>query len=230
MHRQDRPRCMFAATKRALTFCVAVSMLAAGCSDPELDRLQAEADQSRAAMINSAINPDPRTGIQLFLPNEQVNCTTFWGAFGEHQFVTDAKSCVENRRYNGMEPVDKAAHDQRLLNESTRYTNALLERQRAAEAAAEAQRQQAARLKAASLDNAQAGLQALNAGDSARAVSLFTDALNGGGLSQSDTELALVKRGEAYLNLGNTDSARADLQHALQIDPSDREAASALQQ
>lgn len=72
--------------------------------------------------------------------------------------------------------------------------------------------------------DANAGLDALNAGNDAEAVRLFTRALQSGKLSRSDRELALVKRAEAHLGAGNKDAALADAKQALALAPDDSEA------
>lgn len=83
--------------------------------------------------------------------------------------------------------------------------------------------------RASGVDDANAGLNALNRGDYATAVRLFSKALGEGGLSAADRELAFVKRGRAYLGEHRDDLARADLERALKLDPNDPEAANLLQ-
>lgn len=78
---------------------------------------------------------------------------------------------------------------------------------------------------AGAVDDANAGLDALDHGDNATAVRLFSQALREGGLSDSDRELAFVKRAQAYLGEGQNDLARQDLEQALRIDANDQEAA-----
>ena len=78
--------------------------------------------------------------------------------------------------------------------------------------------------RAGSLDDANAGLDALGRGDYATAVRLFTKALRAGNLSASDRELAFVRRAQAYIGQQRNDLALADLQQALKLDPNDQEA------
>lgn len=75
------------------------------------------------------------------------------------------------------------------------------------------------------LGDAKAGLAALDRGDSAAAVPLFTRALNGKGLKGADRELAFVMRAKAYLGQGQPDAALADAKRALALAPDDAEAA-----
>lgn len=84
--------------------------------------------------------------------------------------------------------------------------------------------------RANSVDDANAGLDALNRGDYATAVQLFTKALEAGELSAADRELAFVKRGQAYLGEHRDDLALTDLDQALKLDPADQEAANLLRQ
>lgn len=72
--------------------------------------------------------------------------------------------------------------------------------------------------------DANAGMAALDRGDYAEAVRLFTKALDGN-LSSADKESAYVERAKAYLGGQRTDLALADLDRALKLDPSDKEAA-----
>jgi tetratricopeptide (TPR) repeat protein len=76
-----------------------------------------------------------------------------------------------------------------------------------------------------SVDDANTGLDALNRGDFATAVHLFSRALQSGALSASDRELALMKRGQAYIGENRVDLALTDLDEALALDPNDQEAA-----
>ncbi|HEY7899855.1 MAG TPA: hypothetical protein VIC25_01600 [Caulobacteraceae bacterium] len=78
------------------------------------------------------------------------------------------------------------------------------------------------------LDDAKSGLAALEKGDSASAIGLFTRALDSGQLGRADQELAHVKRAQAYLHSGDARSALADANQALDIDPRDQEATAAL--
>jgi tetratricopeptide (TPR) repeat protein len=71
---------------------------------------------------------------------------------------------------------------------------------------------------------AQAGMEALNAGNDQKAIQLFTRAINSERLSPDDQELALLSRGKAYLQTGATANAIADLNRALRMKPDDQEA------
>jgi tetratricopeptide (TPR) repeat protein len=73
--------------------------------------------------------------------------------------------------------------------------------------------------------DAQAGQAALDRGDNAEAVARFTTALVNPGFAQADRELAYVRRGEAYLGLGQKELALADATKALGLAPTDAEAA-----
>lgn len=74
------------------------------------------------------------------------------------------------------------------------------------------------------LDQAQAGLDALNRGDNDAAIRLFTEALKSRALAGSDRELAYVKRAEAYLAQGDRAKALADANRALGMNSTDGEA------
>ena len=69
-----------------------------------------------------------------------------------------------------------------------------------------------------------AGMEALNRGDNAAAIQLFTRALQSGALAPSDRELAYVRRAQADLALGNKTTALADANQALALDADDAEA------
>lgn len=73
--------------------------------------------------------------------------------------------------------------------------------------------------------DAKAGLDALNRGDNALAIRLFTQALGSGSLTPIDRELAYVKRAEANLAAGNKSAALADANQALALEAGDSEAA-----
>ena len=77
---------------------------------------------------------------------------------------------------------------------------------------------------------AEAGMKAFDGGNYAQAAQLFTQALNSGGLSEDDRELALVYRGKAYAQSGNTHGALADFGMALHMKPDDQEAEAGLAQ
>jgi hypothetical protein len=74
------------------------------------------------------------------------------------------------------------------------------------------------------LSEANAGMAALDHGDYPKAVTLFTHAL-AGKLAPADKELAYVKRAQAYLGEKKNNLALADLDKALALDPTDKEAA-----
>jgi len=71
---------------------------------------------------------------------------------------------------------------------------------------------------------AQAGMEALNAGNYPKAIQLFTVAINSERLSPDDQELALLSRGKAYLQSGAAASAVTDLNRALHMKPDDQDA------
>lgn len=72
--------------------------------------------------------------------------------------------------------------------------------------------------------DANAALDALDKGDYATAEHLLTKVLKEGGLSSSDRELAYVTRAKAYLGEKRNDLALADINEALKIDSTDKEA------
>jgi tetratricopeptide (TPR) repeat protein len=74
------------------------------------------------------------------------------------------------------------------------------------------------------LDDAKGGMKAFDKGDNSTAVRLFTSALNSHRLTRTDQELALVKRAEARIALGQGQAALADAYSALNLDPADNEA------
>ena len=74
--------------------------------------------------------------------------------------------------------------------------------------------------------DANAGQAALNDGHYAEAVQLFTKAL-GDSLPPADEEQIRLKRGEAYLQVGDYSRALDDLNSALELNPRDQEAANA---
>jgi tetratricopeptide (TPR) repeat protein len=73
--------------------------------------------------------------------------------------------------------------------------------------------------------DANAGMDALSAGQYAKAVELFTRALGSGTLSAADTESAYVERGKAYLGEHADQEALADFDRALKLNPADPEVA-----
>ncbi|HXV00779.1 MAG TPA: hypothetical protein VG166_09790 [Caulobacteraceae bacterium] len=79
---------------------------------------------------------------------------------------------------------------------------------------------------ASPLEDAKAGLAALDKGENITAIRLFTTAIDSHKLARSDQELAFVKRAEAYLASHQEKSALADANHALDLEPGDGEAAS----
>jgi tetratricopeptide (TPR) repeat protein len=74
----------------------------------------------------------------------------------------------------------------------------------------------------------EAGLAAMQAGDYAHAVALFTRALDDRALVRADRVLAHLSRGRAWLALNQKDKAIADFRRAVAIDPSDQDAQAAL--
>ena len=76
------------------------------------------------------------------------------------------------------------------------------------------------------MSDASAGWVALKSGDSATAIGRFTNAIGSGQLSGSHLEIAYVKRGEAFLAIGDRPNAIADAQRALALAPNDTEAIS----
>jgi len=78
---------------------------------------------------------------------------------------------------------------------------------------------------ASAVDDANAGMDALNAGDYAKAVQLFARALHSKQLSSADAESAYVERGKAYLGEHANKLAVADFDHALKLNPDDQEVA-----
>ncbi len=74
------------------------------------------------------------------------------------------------------------------------------------------------------LDDAKGGMKAFDKGDNSTAVRLFTSAINSHRLTRTDQELALVKRAEARIAMGQGQAALADAYSALNLDPADNEA------
>ena len=74
------------------------------------------------------------------------------------------------------------------------------------------------------MSDASAGWIALKSGDSTTAIGRFTNAIGSGQLSGSYLEIAYVKRGEAFLAIGDRPNALADAQGALALAPNDTEA------
>lgn len=83
---------------------------------------------------------------------------------------------------------------------------------------------------AGSAQDGEDGLAALNRGDYAEAVRLFTKALNAGDLNRDDRELAYLSRGRAYLAEGDRQDAVNDLRKAVSLNPDDVDAQDALNQ
>jgi tetratricopeptide (TPR) repeat protein len=77
---------------------------------------------------------------------------------------------------------------------------------------------------AGAADDANAGMDALNAGKYAKAIQLFTRALKSKTLSSADEESAYVERGKANLGEHNNTLAAADFERALKLNPADDEA------
>jgi len=80
------------------------------------------------------------------------------------------------------------------------------------------------------VNDANAGLDALNKGDYAGAIRSFTQALSSDALSPADREYAYVKRGQAYLGQHATQKAKSDFDQALKLNPKDQEAAALREQ
>jgi tetratricopeptide (TPR) repeat protein len=78
------------------------------------------------------------------------------------------------------------------------------------------------------MEDGNAGLDALKAGDYAKAVTLFTRALASGKLAHDDKEFAYGQRGAANLKLGKTAAAILDFKNALKLNPDDEEAQAGL--
>jgi tetratricopeptide (TPR) repeat protein len=74
------------------------------------------------------------------------------------------------------------------------------------------------------LDDAKAGVRALDNGLNSMAVRLFTSAINSHRLLRADQELAYVKRAQAHIALGEGQLALADAYTAMSLDPRDNEA------
>jgi tetratricopeptide (TPR) repeat protein len=77
---------------------------------------------------------------------------------------------------------------------------------------------------------AQAGADAMSAGDYARAITLFSRAIDSGRLNSDDVELAYLSRGNARLQRGDYRAAIGDLDNALHRKPDDQEALQAFGQ
>jgi hypothetical protein len=72
------------------------------------------------------------------------------------------------------------------------------------------------------------GVGALHRQDNAAAIHLLSAALDSRLLNEADREIALVRRGQAYLLVGRAADAAADEREALSIQPNDTEAAALL--
>jgi tetratricopeptide (TPR) repeat protein len=79
-------------------------------------------------------------------------------------------------------------------------------------------------LLAGAVEDGNAGEDALNKGDNATAIRLFTHAINSGQLAGDDKEFAYAERGKAYMADGNFTAAIADLKRAVQLKPDDADA------
>jgi tetratricopeptide (TPR) repeat protein len=79
-------------------------------------------------------------------------------------------------------------------------------------------------VRADAVADANAGADALAAGQYERAVQLFTGAINSKRLSSEDLESAYVERGKAYRGEHNEKLALADFDRALALKPDDQEA------
>jgi TonB family protein len=69
--------------------------------------------------------------------------------------------------------------------------------------------------------DANAGMEALDAGDYASAIASFSRAISKGKLSHDDLELAYVKRAQALVEVLKIDQARSDLNQAQKLSPND---------
>jgi tetratricopeptide (TPR) repeat protein len=78
------------------------------------------------------------------------------------------------------------------------------------------------------LDDANAGLAALQSGDNDGAIALFDRALQSGRLRGDDLEFAYAARGQAYLNKRDLPDAIVDLDKARQMKPDDKDAQTSL--
>lgn len=79
-------------------------------------------------------------------------------------------------------------------------------------------------VRANGLDDANAGLAALNAGHYDHAINLMSRALASGRLQGDDLEFGLACRGRAYLKKADYSSAIVDLDRARRIKPDDQDA------
>jgi tetratricopeptide (TPR) repeat protein len=82
--------------------------------------------------------------------------------------------------------------------------------------------------RAGPLDDANAGLAALQSGDNDGAIALFDRALASGRLRGDDLEFAYAARGQAYLNKKDLPNAILNLDKARQMKPDDKDAQVAL--
>jgi tetratricopeptide (TPR) repeat protein len=78
------------------------------------------------------------------------------------------------------------------------------------------------------VEDANAGLAALQAGDNDGAIALFDRAIASGRLRGDDLEFAYAARGEAYLNKKDLPDAIVNLDRARQMKPDDKDAQVAL--
>lgn len=85
-------------------------------------------------------------------------------------------------------------------------------------------------VRANGLDDANAGLAALNAGEFDHAISLMTRALASGQLRGDDLEFGFACRGRAYLKNADYSSAIVDLDRARRMKPDDQDAQGDLEQ
>jgi len=79
-------------------------------------------------------------------------------------------------------------------------------------------------VRANGLDDANAGLAALNAGEYDHAITLMSRALASGQLQGDDLEFGFACRGRAYLRKADYSSAIVDLDRARRIKPDDQDA------
>jgi tetratricopeptide (TPR) repeat protein len=78
------------------------------------------------------------------------------------------------------------------------------------------------------LEDANAGLAAMQSGDNDGAIALFNRALESGRLRGDDLEFAYAARGQAHLNKHDLPDAIADLDKARQMKPDDKDAQASL--
>src|SRR5208337_1724873 len=73
--------------------------------------------------------------------------------------------------------------------------------------------------RAGGLDDAQAGLAAINKGNYDKAIRLFTEAIASEEFSREDLSKTFYNRGFAWMKMGDDDKAIADFTEAIEIAP-----------